>query len=160
MSFTESPLFPLVGIDPVANMQNAWVALNLRVEAGDGDLHGALRSLFSGSDLLSAIAPLNCILMLASPAVLDLALLALLPAARVWYAFDAGALHDEQHRQHMLELHERGHRILIDGALPEGVSAPAGICAVATDFSNREPAGQVLPLVYGPHLAHGVNSAA
>ena len=160
MAFTDTPLFPLVGIDPVANLQNAWVALSLRVQPGDGDMNGALRSLFGETDLLNAIAPLNCILMLASPAVLDPALRSLLPSARVWFAFQGGALQDDENCKLLLALHEAGHRILIDGPLPDGVSAVPGLSAVATDFTAAEPNGQVLPLVCGPHLAHGVHSAA
>ena len=160
MALTDNPLFPLVDIEAVANMQNAWVALSLRVAPGEGELADALGSLFGEPDLLTAIAPLNCILMLASPAVLDPALLALMPSTRVAFAVAAGALQDEENRKQLLALHEAGYRILIDGALPEGVSALPGLSAVANDFSEQEPKSQVLPLVFGPHLAHGVNSAA
>ncbi len=160
MASTDSLLFPLVGIEAVSNMQNAWVSLSLRVEPGEGDLGAALHSVFGAPDLLAAIAPLNCILMLDSPAVLDASLQALMPTARVAFAFKGAGLAAEAERKHALALHDAGHRVLIDGPLPEGVSAPAGLTAVATDFSATEPKNQVLPLVFGPHLAHGVNSAA
>ena len=153
-------MFPLVAIDAVANMQNAWVAMSLRVEAADGDANAALRNLFGEPDLLAAVAPLNCMLMLASPAVLDAAVLALMPVTRVGFVIAADALRDNEQRKRIASLHDDGYRILLDGALPEGVSAPPGVTAVATDFSDSEPKGQVLPLVFGPHLAHGVNSAA
>ena len=153
-------MFPLVAIDAVANMQNAWVAMSLRVEAADGDANAALRNLFGEPDLLAAVAPLNCMLMLASPAVLDAAVLALMPVTRVGFVIAADALRDNEQRKRIASLHDDGYRILLDGPLPEGVSAPPGVTAVATDFSDSEPKGQVLPLVFGPHLAHGVNSAA
>ena len=160
MAPTDPQLFPLVGIDAVTNMQNAWVSLSLRVEPRDGDQHAALHSIFGAPDLLTAIAPLNCILMLESPAVIDPSLLTLMPVNRVAFAIRATALQEEEQRKHMLALHEAGYRILIDGALPDGVTAPPGITAVATDFSDAEPKSKVLPLVFGPHLAHGVNNAA
>jgi EAL and modified HD-GYP domain-containing signal transduction protein len=156
MASTDSLLFPLVAIAPVANMQNAWAALSLRVEPGEG----VLESLFAEPYLLAAIAPLNCILMLASPAAIAPELQAMMPPQRVILAFQASSLQDDNNRERAVALHEAGYRILIDGALPEGVSAPAGLAAVATDFTDAEPKSQVLPLVYGPHLAHGVNSAA
>ncbi|WP_426211604.1 EAL and HDOD domain-containing protein [Massilia sp. TWP1-3-3] len=160
MASNDSLLFPLVNMDAVANMQNAWVALCLRVQAADGDTGAALHSLFGEPDLLAAIAPLNCILMLASPAVLDAALLARMPVARVSFAFEAGALQDDDGRKRVAALHESGYRILVDGALAPGVSAPVGVTAVACDFTDSEPQSRVLPLVFGPHLAHGVDSAA
>jgi EAL and modified HD-GYP domain-containing signal transduction protein len=160
MATTDSLLFPVVGIAPVANMQNAWVALSLRVEAGDDGESAALQSVFGTPDLLTAIAPLNCILMLASPAVIDAPLQALMPPARVSFAFQASAVGEPEQCKRMLALHEAGYRVLLDGELPAGVSAPAGLCAVATDFTHNEPKKTVLPLVFGPHLAHGVNSAA
>jgi EAL and modified HD-GYP domain-containing signal transduction protein len=160
MASTDSPMFPLVGIEAVSNMQNAWVSLSLRVEPGEDDLGAALHSVFGAPDLLAAIAPLNCILMLDSPAVLDASLHKLMPTARVAFAFKGAGLSADTERKQALALHEAGHRILIDGPLPEGVSAPAGLTAVATDFRATEPKNQVLPLVFGPHLAHGVNSPA
>ena len=156
MASTDSLLFPLVAIEPVANMQNAWVALSLRVAPADG----ALSAVFGEPDLLTAIAPLNCILLLDTPAAIDPALQAMLPVPRVTLSFSAASLQDDANRQRAMALQEAGYRILIDGPLPEGVSAPAGMSAVSTDFSNAEPKNHVLPLVFGPHLAHGVNTAA
>ena len=160
MASTDSPLFPFVRIEAVANLQNAWVALTLRVTPGPDDLAGALHSMFGPSDLLNAIAPLNCILMLDSPAVIDPALQALMPAPRVAFAFQGAALALEDNRTRIAALHEAGYRILIDGPLPDGASTPPGLNTVATDFTHAEPSPQVLALVFGPHLAHGVNSAA
>ncbi len=160
MASTDSPLFPLVGIDPVSNMQNAWVALSLRVAPGEGEPGAALHSVFGEPDLLAAIAPLNCILMLDSPALIDASLRALMPPARVSFAINAGAMQQDEHRKRALELHEAGYRILLDGPQPLVASAPPGLNAVAGDVSDSEPHSQVLPLVFGPHLAHGVGSAA
>ena len=160
MASTESPLFPFVRIEAAANLQNAWVALTLRVTPGADDLAGALHSMFGPTDLLNAIAPLNCILMLDSPAVIDPALQALMPAPRVAFAFQGAALGLDENRNRIAALHEAGYRILIDGPVPDGVSTPLGLNTVATDFTHTEPSPRVLALVFGPHLAHGVNSAA
>lgn len=159
MPQTESLLFPRVGIDAVANMQNAWVALSLRVEPGEAQLRDALGSLFETPDLLAAIAPLYCVLSLDSAILIDAELLKLMPATRVCFAIGAAALQDDAQRQRLLALHGAGYRVLIDGALPAGVSAAPGLCTVATDFAETEPKSAVLPLVFGPHLAHGVNTA-
>lgn len=160
MPLLDSMLFPLVGIEAVANMQNAWVALCLRVHPSDGDLGAALHAVFVDPGTLAAIAPLQAVLMLDTPAVLSDELLALMPAARVSFAIKASALENEDHRKRMLTLHGLGYRILVDGALPAGVKPLAELRTVAIDFSTEQPKQEVLPLVFGPHLAHGVPTAA
>ncbi|MDT1837436.1 hypothetical protein FPK49_22540, partial [Acinetobacter baumannii] len=84
----EQGQIPLVAIDPVANAQNEWVALSLRLPAG-ADLPQRLQAVFAGSDLLNAIAPLDCLLHLDSPAALTAPVLALLPANRVGLVIQA-----------------------------------------------------------------------
>jgi hypothetical protein len=68
MALIDSMLFPIVGIEAVANMQNAWVALCLRVQPTDGNLGAALHAVFGAPGTLAAIAPLQAVLMLDSPA--------------------------------------------------------------------------------------------
>jgi EAL and modified HD-GYP domain-containing signal transduction protein len=155
MASTDSKLPPLVHVCAVANMQNAWVALSVRVQAADG-----LHSVFEEPDLLTAIAPLDCIVMLDTPAQVDDALAALMPVSRVSFAIRADALQDDAARQRMLELQTRGYRIFLDGAVPAGVSVPAQLRTAAGDFSAAPPKPEALQLMFGPHLAHGVNSAA
>lgn len=160
MAPTDSLLPPLVQISPVANMQNAWVALSLRVQPIVGELADGLHSVFDAPDLLTAIAPLDCIVMLDSPMVVSEALAALMPVNRVSFALSATALQDDAARERMLNLQTRGYRILLDGAAPTGVAVPAALRTVANDFSAAPPKPEVLQLMFGPHLAHGVNGAA
>ncbi|QYF93863.1 HDOD domain-containing protein [Massilia sp. PAMC28688] len=160
MALTDSLSFPLVRIEPVANLQNAWVSLSIRVSQDAEQLPAALHSIFGAPDLLAAIAPLNCVLMLDSAAVIDPALEALMPPSRVAFAFGAASLQAEDARKRTLALHEKGHRVLIDGALPADTAAPAGLTGVATDVTHQGPGATVLPLVFGPHLAHGVHTHA
>ena len=83
--------FPLVAIDPVANGQNEWVALCLRVEGG-ADLPQRLQAVFGTPDLLAAIAPLDGLLMLDHPAALSPPVLAMMPANRIGFVIAAQAL--------------------------------------------------------------------
>ncbi len=154
---TES--FPLVEINAIANMQNMWVAVMLRVAPVHGDLPAALDCVFGSPDLLAAIAPLPCMLALDSPALLDDTLLSAMPPGRVGFAIHAEALADEAQRNRLLALHESGHRILIDGPLPDGVSAPPGLRAVAHHAAVSPGKQDVLPLMFGPHLAYAVANA-
>ena len=140
-------------------MQNAWVALSVGVQPVDGDLADGLHSIFSTTDLLAAIAPLDCIVMLDSPMVVSDALAAMMPKSRVSFVIKAAALQDDAATQRMLTLQNKGYRIWVDGVPPDGVTAPTALRSVARDFSDTAPGPGVLQLVYGPHLAHGVHSA-
>jgi len=157
----EQGQFPLVAIDPVANAQNEWVALSVRLPAG-ADLPQRLQAVFGGTDLLSAIAPLDCLLHLDSPAALTVPVLALLPANRVGLVIAAAALDADSAARQLAELHAYGYRIWLDGDVPEGAKAPPALRAVARDCrAHRDTAlapGRLVAL-FGPHLAHGVDRA-
>lgn len=158
MALIDSPTFPLVRFEPVANLQNAWVSLGVRVGASEPS--AALHAIFGAPDLLAAIAPLNCVLMLDAPAVLDPALLAMMPTGRVAFAVNAAALQLPDGAAQLSALYERGYRVLIDGPVPSDTPLPPGLGTIAQDVSVHAPGPKVLALVSGPHLAHGVDTAA
>jgi EAL and modified HD-GYP domain-containing signal transduction protein len=143
----------LVEIRPVANAQNVWVALLLSVDRDP-------ISLFGTQDLLAAVAPLDCILLLDSTAVLTPAALALLPPNRVALAVRAAALADEEAVPRLAELQRAGYRVMLDGELPEGILRPQALRTVARDGLLPPLAPAALPALFGPHLAHGVDSLA
>ncbi|MCA1248372.1 EAL and HDOD domain-containing protein [Massilia sp. MS-15] len=150
--------FPLVAIDPVANGQNEWVALCLRLEAGEG-LPRRLQAMFGAPDLLAAIAPLDALLLLDDPAALTPPVLALLPANRVGFVVAASVLALDGVARRLTELHELGYRLWLDGPLPPGVAAPSALRTVAHDCARAPlPAGRLAAL-FGPHLARGVDTA-
>ncbi len=149
---------PLVAIDPVANAQNEWVALSLRLAPG-ADLAQRLQAVFAGADLLTAIAPLDCLLHLAGPEALTAPVLALLTANRVGLVIRADALASNSAARQLAELHAYGYRIWLDGDIPEGAKAPAALRSVARGCDLAAlPPGRLVAL-FGPHLAHGVDSA-
>ena len=158
MALLDLTTLPLVRMHAVANGQNEWVAL--RMEMMGGSLPELVPALFGTPDLLAAVAPLDCVLLLADPAQLTPNLLGLLPPNRVVLSFTAAALAQEGTAQRLAALHEAGYRVMLDGALPSGVARPAQLRAVSLDCSQAAPpAGSVLAL-FGPHLAHGVDSQA
>lgn len=166
MAVPDSHPFLPVCLHPVANRQNGWVAL--LVEPAAGSTMDTLRpeilgSLFGSADLLAAIAPLDCVLRLAAPGVLTPNLLALLPPSRVVLAFDAAALAQDGAQngvgKQLAALHERGYRLMLDGALPPNVIRPAAARAVALDCRDGAPPPASLLAPSGPHLARRVDSA-
>lgn len=160
MALNDSSLMPLVQLSPVASMQNVWVALTMQVDARPDELDASLTALFGASDFLAAVAPLDCILMLDSAAAITPALGRMMPSARVGFAFKADSLADEAASARLLDLHAHGYRVFINGTPPLGNSVTATVRTVATDYSQFPARRDVLPLMYGPHLAHGVHNAA
>ncbi|MGJ7918855.1 HDOD domain-containing protein [Massilia sp. LXY-6] len=154
--------FPLVEIRSVANAQNEWVALLLR--AAEGGLDDAtLQAMFGAPDLLAAVAPLDCVVLLDSPAALTPPVLKLLPPNRVVLAVSAQALAGEGTARRLADLQIDGYRVLLDGALPAGVPQPAALRGVSRNFGEvpagcGAPGSALLPALFGPHLARGVDS--
>ena len=159
MAVPESPPLPLVDMQAAANAGNQWVALTLRIDAGPGDPGAAWQAIFSSPDLLSAVAPLDCVLLIPTPAILTPALLDLLPSNRVMFAIAAGALADGASCRSIAALQERGYRILIDGTAPDGVAVPPALRAASLDCGDGVPPPNSLPALFGPHLARGVHTA-
>jgi EAL and modified HD-GYP domain-containing signal transduction protein len=160
--------FPLVEIRSVANAQNEWVALLLRAAEGglsSGFNDSTLQTMFGAPDLLAAVAPLDCIVLLDSPAALTPPVLNLLPPSRVVLAVDARSLRDDGAERRLAELQKDGYRVLLDGPLPAGMQLPRALRSVSRNFSNASGecvmlAPGSLPALFGPHLARGVDSLA
>jgi EAL and modified HD-GYP domain-containing signal transduction protein len=153
----DSTHFPLVDLHFVADAHNDWVALTMRVHS-PGPAQEALAAVFADADLLTAIAPLDCVLLLDSCAMLSPALLEQLPIDRVVLSIAAAALADAGELAQLAMLHARGYRILLDGALPAGVVVPAPIHSVSMDCSAGAPAPGSLPGPFAPHLARFVGT--
>lgn len=154
---------PLVEVRPVANAHNEWTALLLRGirHAIDG---ATLQALFGTSDLLTAAAPLDCIVLLDSAALLTPSILELLPPNRVVLAVRAGALAEQGAAERLAMLQRDGWRILLDGDPAPGMPLPPALRSMARSVAHEGAAGwpapASLPALFGPHLAHGVDSQA
>jgi EAL and modified HD-GYP domain-containing signal transduction protein len=126
--------FPLVALESVANAQNEWVAFLLGGvdRPADGEF---LQHLFGTPDLLVATAPLDCILLVDDPTVLTPDVLSLLPMNRVVLAIRAAALagDGEGTPRRLAELQASGYRVMLDGPLPQGATAPAALRTVSHD---------------------------
>jgi EAL and modified HD-GYP domain-containing signal transduction protein len=157
MAALDTVAFPLVEVLPVANAQNEWVALWLRAMDQSADTD-TLRTVFGTPDLLAASAPLDCVLQIANPAVLTAQVLALLPRTRVVLAVQAAALADEGAAQQLVALQEAGYRVLLDGPAAGGEQPQRHLHSVSSDCALAAPAAGVLPALFGPHLARGVDT--
>ena len=142
MAPPDSTPFPLVKLHAIADQRQSWVALDVRVLAGQANATDTLHQLFDGSALLTALAPLDCVLHVAAPADLSDALLALLPPHRVVLAFDAASLADGAAAKRAAALHEAGYRLLVDIGDPQAAAADAArIGAADADAAQAGAAG-------------------
>jgi EAL and modified HD-GYP domain-containing signal transduction protein len=153
----DRPDFPLVDLHFVADARNEWVALTMRV-LSPGPADAALQAIFSDTAVLTAIAPLDCVLQLGATSVLSPPLLKMLPVNRVVLSIDAAALSGEGELARLKALHGFGYRILIDGAVPGNVALPPALRSVSMDCSAAAPPPGTLSPLYAPHLARFVGT--
>ncbi|MBC7452494.1 MAG: HDOD domain-containing protein [Massilia sp.] len=163
----------MVDMHAVANAGNRWVALLLQLDAGLADPGAVWAAVFATPELLAAVAPLDCIVLLATPALLTPALLEAMPANRVLFAIAATALAEGANRGVIAALQQQGYRVLIDCAASAGLVLAPTLCAVSRDWagwdgnadgasgaiSNPVAKPAALLALFGPHLARGVASA-
>jgi EAL and modified HD-GYP domain-containing signal transduction protein len=159
MAAPDSSLLPLVDMQAASNAGNQWVALTLRIDDRIGDQSAAWHAVFATPDLLAAVAPLDCVLLIPTPSILTPAVLDLLPPSRVMFAIGAAALADDAACRAMAALQEEGYRILIDGANPAALDLTPALRALSLDCTDDVPAPDTLKALFGPHLARGVDSA-
>ena len=158
MSASESNLFPLVGLQAVANAHNEWVAVTLHVpQASTAPLLAAL----AAADAYAFLAPLDCIIPLADPHGVDEAVLAQLAPQRTIFRLPAQFAGDKQIQKKCQQWRDAGYRILLDGAdAGPVVAAQVDARALSFDAAGVRPAlHQLLPLP-GPHLAYNIVDAA
>ncbi|WP_426197541.1 HDOD domain-containing protein [Massilia sp. DWR3-1-1] len=170
MAATDTSSFPLVDLRAVSNSAHQWVAVHAWLAHADwhdgpadpdsGVVVPGWQAVFDGGDLLTAIAPLDCIVHLDRPGLVDAVLMARLPPSRVVLAVERAALDEEGALRQLGNLQQAGYRILIEGGGGPGAPLPATLRGIAHD--GAAPLAVPTPLValFGPHLAHGVNTAA
>jgi EAL and modified HD-GYP domain-containing signal transduction protein len=79
MSAPEISPFPLVELQAVSNAHNEWVALTFEVAQHAGDAFQAALTLLKTPDVFAALAPLDCILPVPHPHLLEQSQLETLP---------------------------------------------------------------------------------
>jgi EAL and modified HD-GYP domain-containing signal transduction protein len=157
MDVPDTMQFPLVEIEAVANVHNEWLALLMNVPCHPSEQTAALQAIFSAPDVFAALAPLDCIVRISPPLVLNETLRNLLPPSQVIFLIETAALADPNVLRQVSHLQEAGYRLLFDGAGPDTLAMPQPL-AFAIDVSVATPAP--VSTQSGPHLAYRVNSAA
>lgn len=157
MSTSESNLFPLVGLQAVANAHNEWVAVSFHVPP---QTQGALLAALAVADVYAHLAPLDCIIPVSDPHGADEALLAqLLPhlvPQRTIFRLPATAA-NKQFQKTCLQWREAGYRIVLDGPGAGPVTAAyVDARALGIDAAGELPGLHLLMTLPGPHLAYNI----
>ncbi len=159
MSAPETSMFPLVELQAVSNAHNEWVALTFELSADSGDAFQAALTLLKTPDAFAALAPLDCILPVAQPALLELSQLSELPPNRVILRVPAAACAEITVQKKLSSYADAGYRIMVDGVA--GMAATlCGAKSLMVDATLVMPPVLALVAQPGPHLATGMGSEA
>ncbi|MES2164925.1 MAG: HDOD domain-containing protein [Pseudomonadota bacterium] len=152
-------MFPLVELQAVSNAHNEWVALTFELSADSGDAFQAALTLLKTPDAFAALAPLDCILPVAQPALLELSQLSELPPNRVILRVPAAACAEITVQKKLSSYADAGYRIMVDGVA--GMAATlCGAKSLMVDATLVMPPVLALVAQPGPHLATGMGSEA
>jgi c-di-GMP phosphodiesterase len=155
-TMSESDLFPVPGLEAIADQRHQWAALAVRPHPAAPA--AAVLALLSTPDAQAAFAPLDLVVPLADPLALGLEQADSTPATRFVLQVPAAALEEAAVRKHCAALADRGFRLLVEGEA--GLhAAQAGVGGIAHGATGLPSALSLLGLP-GPHWAHGVDDAA
>ncbi|MYM85249.1 HDOD domain-containing protein [Duganella sp. FT50W] len=160
MSAPEMSPLPLVELQAVSNAHNEWVALTFALPADAGDVFQAALRLLKTPDVFAALAPLDCILPVSHPQLLEPSHLAGLPPSRVILRVPAAACADLTVQKKLAAHADAGYRLMLDGVADAGVASRCGAQSLMMDAAATLPPLLALVGQSGPHLATGMGSAS
>jgi EAL and modified HD-GYP domain-containing signal transduction protein len=143
----------------VSNARNEWVALAFDFVPGTQDAIQASLALLNTPDMLAALAPLDCILTIPDPLLLEGSHLEAMPASRVLLRIPAAVLEDPAVQKKCSTWADAGYRLLIEG-VAGGNATRSGARALMFDCATVLPPQLALVAQPGPHLATNVHTEA
>ncbi|MHA4870495.1 EAL and HDOD domain-containing protein [Duganella sp. PWIR1] len=160
MSAPEISPFPLVELQAVSNAHNEWVALTFELSPDSGDAFQAALTLLKTPDVFAALAPMDCILPVPQPQLLEQSQLESLQANRVILRVPAAACADVAVQKKLSGYADAGYRIMLDGVAEGSAATMCGARSLMVDASLSLPPVLALVAQPGPHLATGMHSEA
>ncbi|OHC70023.1 MAG: hypothetical protein A2045_13315 [Rhodocyclales bacterium GWA2_65_20] len=147
-----SSLFPLITLQPVSDMSNAWVALLLEAAPAPDGEH--LARIYGEFGLAAALDSLPCIVTLSDlPAGIES-----LPADKTLLRLPVAFCCDRANDAALQALHSSGYRLMASGLPLPGQEPFAGVQALALACPGKGAPvgmGNWLGKLPGPHLALG-----
>ncbi|WP_343731435.1 HDOD domain-containing protein [Duganella sp.] len=160
MSAPEISPFPLVELQAVSNAHNEWVALTFELSPDAGDAFQAALTLLKTPDAFAALAPMDCILPVPHPQLLELSQLQTLPANSIILRIPAAACADAAIHKKLSSYADAGYRLMLDGVAEGSAATMCGARSLRVDAAQTLPPVLALVAQPGPHLAVGMHSEA
>jgi len=152
------PPFPLVFLQPVADVHCLWTALSLHISPCDDDGSALFSRLFNEFGLAQALGQLSCILPVPDPARFSLELDEPLRRGQVLLRIPVEHCTDTLQHPALDRLHKQGYGIIADGLAPRQAIMHAHAESLLLDCSDGIPLGAAgwMHRLRGPHLAENV----
>ncbi|MBP0597064.1 HDOD domain-containing protein [Herbaspirillum sp. LeCh32-8] len=153
--------FPLVFLQPVADVHHVWTALSLHISPIDEDGSALLSRLFNEFGLLEALGGLSCIIPVRDPAVFAPEFEHQIPPGQIALRVPVEHCVDPGKIDALDWLYSRGFAIIADGLPAQGASIFPFVESLALDASvgSLPEAVQWLHKLRGPHLVENVGDA-
>ncbi|TQK04331.1 MULTISPECIES: EAL and HDOD domain-containing protein [unclassified Herbaspirillum] len=157
----KSVSFPLVFLQPVADVHHVWTALSLHISPIDEDGSALLSRLFNEFKLHDALGGLACIIPVRDPAVFAPEFAHPIPQGQIALRVPVEHCVDPGKIDALDWLYSRGFSIIADGLPAQGAAMFPFVESLALDASvGRLPdAAQWLHRLRGPHLAENIGDA-
>lgn len=153
--------FPLVFLQPVADVHHVWTALSLHISPAVEDGSALLSRLFNEFDLHDALGGLNCIIPVRDPAIFAPEFKHEIPEGQLALRVPVEHCVDPGKIDALDWLYSRGFSIIADGLPTQGASVFPFVESMALDASigNLPETTHWLHRLRGPHLAENVADA-
>lgn len=150
--------FPLVFLQPVADVHHVWTALSLHISPSVEDGSALLSRLFNEFDLQEALGGLSCIIPVRDPAVFAPEFQKEIPPGQLALRVPVEHCVDPGKIDALDWLHSRGFAIIADGLPAQGASVFPFVESMALDagMGHLPETRQWLQRLRGPHLAENV----
>jgi EAL and modified HD-GYP domain-containing signal transduction protein len=153
--------FPLVFLQPVADVHHVWTALSLHISPIDEDGSVLLSRLFNEFDLLDALGGLPCLIPVRDPSIFAPEFSHPIPQGRIVLRVPVEHCVDPGKIDALDWLYSRGFSIIADGLPAQGAAVFPFVEAIALDASvgSLPDAVQWLHRLRGPHLVENIGDA-
>ncbi|MDB5776200.1 MAG: signal transduction protein [Herbaspirillum sp.] len=134
-NISSSP-FPLVFLEPIADVNHQWAALAIHLSPSDGDTTALLNQLFSEFEFHAALGNLRCLLPVPDPASFETHFESLLPPSQFVLRVPVEYCAGDAQLQTLDRLHRRGYAILVQGLPVGGATLTEAIAGISVDYTS------------------------
>lgn len=147
---TDSLLFPLIFLEPIADISHQWLALSVHLSPDEGNSIQLFNLLFAEYDFAAVVGRLQCVLPVADPLRFEVEFDALLPASQIVLRVPVECWSELGQAEALLRLHGKGFKLLAQGLPRQPFFLNRNVAGLALDYSA----------VTVPHIQSWIGAAA